>query len=297
MSAATVTPINPRTPSTRSRSVSPQKVSAAPFETPALHVHRVGVGEPLVLLHGLGESHIGWRPVIHAFAQAYDVIAIDLPGFGRSPVLPGSMAPTAANLAAAVERTLDELGIGAYHVGGYSLGARVAIQLAGSDRVRSVVAIAPDGLGTPMERVQGFVAMLAGRGVAMALAPVVGWFPAGRSLFFAGTRSLPWQIAPADAKQLLADFAGSPAYDATNWASLFDMPTHLHTITQPALFLQGTADPLMAPQISRYVSFIPGAKLIYLPGLNHVPISDDPTAVAHHMLTFLDQVAPPSTVE
>jgi len=70
------------------------------------------------------------------------------------------------------------------------------------------------------------------------------------------------------------------------------MPTHLHTISQPALFLQGTADPLMAPQISRYVSFIPGAKLIYLPGLNHVPISDDPKAVAHHMLRFLDQDAP-----
>ena len=70
------------------------------------------------------------------------------------------------------------------------------------------------------------------------------------------------------------------------------MPTHLHTITAPALFLQGTADPLMTPQISRYVTLIPRAQLIYLPGLNHVPISDDPTAVAHHMLTFLDQIAP-----
>ena len=134
--------------------------------------------------------------------------------------------------------------------------------------------------------------MLAGRGVAMALAPVDGWFPAGRSLFLAGTRSLPWRIAPADAKQLLTDFADSPAYEATNWASLFDMPTHLHTITQPALFLQGTADPLMAPQIARYVGLIPGAKLIYLPGLNHVPISDDPQPVAHHILAFLDQIAP-----
>ena len=176
------------------------------------------------------------------------------------------MSPTAANLAAAVEDTLDDLGIGSYHVAGYSLGARVAIQLADSNRVRSLIAIAPDGLGTPVERIQGFIAMLAGRGMAMALAPVDGWFPAGRSLFFAGTRSLPWQIAPADAKQLLTDFAGSPAYEATNWASLFDMPTHLHTITQPALFLQGTADPLMAPQISRYVGLIPRAKLIYLPG-------------------------------
>ena len=266
-------------------------LTVVPNAVPTLHVHRVGTGEPLVLLHGLGESHIGWRPVIQALAAEYDVIAIDLPGFGRSPALAGNTQPNAANLAAAVENTLDELRIGTYHVAGYSLGARVAVQLAATNRVQSVIAIAPDGLGTPLERVQGFIAMLAGRGVAMALAPVDSWFPAGRSLFFAGTRSLPWQIAPADAKQLLTDFAGSPAYDATNWASLFDMPTHLHTITAPALFLQGTADPLMTPQISRYAGLVPGAQLVYLAGLNHVPISDDPNMVANHMLTFLGNQA------
>ncbi len=288
MSAATSTSTVTAFPTSTPR----RSLAAAPRLTQALHVHRVGAGEPLVLLHGLGESHIGWRPVIDALSEDYDVIAIDLPGFGRSPSLPAAVSPTAVNLAAAVNSTLDELGIGAYHVAGYSLGARVAIQLADSDRVRSIIAIAPDGLGTPVERLQGFIAMVAGRGVAMALAPVDGWFPAGRSLFLAGTRSLPWQIAPADAKQLLTDFADSPAYEATNWASLFDMPTHLHTITQPALFLQGTADPLMAPQIARYVGLIPRAKLIYLPGLNHVPISDDPKSVAHHMRKFLTQVAP-----
>lgn len=294
MSTATIAPTSTSSTngSTEPKERAGQALSADPVATPVLHVHRVGAGEPLVLLHGLGESHIGWRPVLDALSEGYDVLAIDLPGFGRSPALPRNISPTAVNLAAAVERTLDDLGVGAYHVAGYSLGARVAVQLAGSDRVRSLIAISPDGLGTPMERMQGFVAMLAGRGIAMVLAPVDGWFPAGRSLFFAGTRSLPWQIAPADAKQLLADFADSPAYDATNWASLFDMPTHLNTITQPALFLQGTADPLMAPQISRYVSLIPGARLIYLPGLNHVPLSDDPTGVAHHMLRFLNKVAP-----
>ena len=292
MSAATSIPTLTRTPSRTPTSVALQPLLGAPVVTSTLHVHRRGAGEPLVLLHGLGESHIGWRPVIDALSEDYDVIAIDLPGFGRSPSLPAAVSPTAINLAAAVNSTLDELGIGAYHVAGYSLGARVAIQLADADRVRSIIAIAPDGLGTPVERLQGFIAMVAGRGVAMALAPVDGWFPAGRSLFLAGTRSLPWQIAPADAKQLLTDFADSPAYEATNWASLFDMPTHLHTITQPALFLQGTADPLMAPQISRYVGLIPRAKLIYLPGLNHVPISDDPKSVAHHMRKFLTQVAP-----
>src|SRR6476659_1356712 len=85
---------------------------------PRLHVHRTGTGEPLVLLHGLGECHIGWRPVIDTLSERHDVIAIDLPGFGRSPALPGNVSPSAANLAAAVQDTLDGLGIGSYHVAG-----------------------------------------------------------------------------------------------------------------------------------------------------------------------------------
>ena len=74
--------------------------------------------------------------MIQPLAAEYDVIAIDLPGFGRSPALPRTVPPTAANLAAAIEATLDDLGIEEYHVAGYSLGARVAIQLAETPRVR-----------------------------------------------------------------------------------------------------------------------------------------------------------------
>lgn len=257
-----------------------------------LFVHRAGSGAPLVLLHGMGESHVGWRPVIDRLVTEFDVIAVDLPGFGRSPALPDTVPPTAANIAAVVGQALDRLGVDRYHVAGYSLGARVAIHLAATDRVRSVIAIAPDGLGTPLERLQGYLALSAGRTMAISLAPIaeqLSWTPVGRSVFFAGNRSLPWQLQPADARQLLADYADAPAYDAANWSSLFDMPTHLHTITAPTLFLQGTCDPLMPQQISRYLALVPGSQLRWLTGLNHVPISDAPDLVAGHMLTFLGQ--------
>ena len=273
----------------------PVRTEISPVQGP-LFVHRAGSGEPLVLLHGLGESHIGWRPVIDRLDTEFDVIAIDLPGFGRSAALPDSLPLTADNLAAAVTTTLDHLGVNRYHVAGYSLGARVAIHLAATDRVRSVIAIAPDGLGTPLERLQGYVALTAGRSMAIGLAPVaepLSWTPVGRSVFFAGSRSLPWHLQPADARQLLTDFAGAPAYDAANWAALFDVPTHLHDITAPTLFLQGTSDPLMPQQVFRYLTHIPGAQLRWLPGLNHVPISDAPDLVARQMRTFLRQHSTP----
>lgn len=264
-----------------------------------LFVHRAGSGEPLVLLHGIGESHVGWRPVLDRLATRYDVIAIDLPGFGRSPALPGSVAPTAGNLAGAVNDALDRLGVDTYHVAGYSLGARIAIHLAGTDRVWSVIAIAPDGLGTPVERVQGYLALSAGRTMALTLAPIaepLSRTPLGRSMFFAGNRSLPWQLTADDARRLLAGYADAPAYDAANWSAMFDMPTHLHTITAPTLFLQGTADPLIPQQIARYLALVPGSQLRWLTGLNHVPISDDPDRIARYMLDFLGRV-PAGAVE
>ena len=67
-------------------------------------VHREGAGEPLVLLHGLGESQVGWRPVTGALAAVDDVMAIDLPGFGRSPALPVRCRPPHRVLRAALGR-------------------------------------------------------------------------------------------------------------------------------------------------------------------------------------------------
>src|ERR1700733_12412087 len=124
-----------------------------PVSTTSLVRHRAGVGEPLVLLHGVGESAVGWRPVQDALSRDYDVIALDFPGFGGSAKLPADALPNAMALADAVEREMDRLELGDFHVAGYSLGARASLGITTTRRICSVVAIAPDGLGTPLERV------------------------------------------------------------------------------------------------------------------------------------------------
>ena len=210
--------------------------------------HRTGAGEPLILLHGVGESAVGWQPIHQALSDHYDVIAVDLPGFGHSPGLPAGVAPTAAALADAVEGELDRLGLAQFHVAGYSLGARVALELATRGRTLSVIAIAPDGLGTPLERVHQAAALLSGRALARLLAPIatpVAATGAGRSLFFAMERSRPWQLPTADARQLLLDFAQAPGYHRTVRAAMVDVPTRLEDISWPVLFLMGTKDPLV----------------------------------------------------
>jgi pimeloyl-ACP methyl ester carboxylesterase len=118
-------------------------------------------------------------------------------------------------------------------------------------------------------------------------APQVAATGAGRSLFFAMERSRPWQLSADDARQLLQDFAGAPGYLDTVRATVFDVPTGLERITCPVLIVQGMADPLVPVQSPRFLAFVPHARMRWLAGLSHVPISDDPNAVASLMLRFL----------
>jgi pimeloyl-ACP methyl ester carboxylesterase len=68
---------------------------------------------------------------------------------------------------------------------------------------------------------------------------------------------------------------------------MVDVPAGLERITCPVLFLHGTADPLVSMQSPQLLAFVRHAQLRWLPGLSHVPISDDPQLVASLMLRFL----------
>ena len=110
----------------------------------ALHYVRRGSGEPLVLIHPLGAELVVWEPVMERLARERDVIAVDLPGFGRSPGL--DRTPTPRMLADAVGGLMDDLGLSRAHVAGNSLGGWVALELAKAGRALSVTGLCTAGL-------------------------------------------------------------------------------------------------------------------------------------------------------
>ena len=112
----------------------------------SLNFIRTGSGEPLLLVHPLGGELVVWEPVMDRLAAERDVIAVDMPGFGASPPLPGGVEPTPQALAAALAAQLDALDVERAHVAGNSLGGWVALELAKLGRARSVTGALRRGL-------------------------------------------------------------------------------------------------------------------------------------------------------
>ena len=56
-----------------------------------------GDGPVMLLVHGLGGAHLNWMAVAPQLAAHHRVYALDLPGFGRSP-LAGRRSTIAANV-------------------------------------------------------------------------------------------------------------------------------------------------------------------------------------------------------
>jgi len=110
--------------------------------------------DPVVLLHGFTGSHESWNPLLDVWSPAARVIALDLPGHGRSRCSDAA-AHTMAGAAAALESLLDELGIAACNLLGYSMGGRLALYFAleHRDRVRRLMLeSASPGLATEQQR-------------------------------------------------------------------------------------------------------------------------------------------------
>ncbi|MFC4947519.1 alpha/beta fold hydrolase [Pseudonocardia sp. GCM10023141] len=275
---------NPKDRSMASCAAPPSPATAHPNAAPTrlqLAWDRGGSGEPLLLVHGIGTTRDDFAALRSRLEDEFDVVAVDLPGHGRSAPIMGR--PTVAAVTDAIERDLDALGIGDVHVLGDSLGARIALELAVRGRALSVVAIAPSGLNLPPERILQGAAMSMARIIMRTIRPAIGPMsqtPLGRTMLLTGLRSHPWDASETEALALRAGFADARGYwSLLFWAILTDVPAGLDRITCPVILAQGTMDLISSAQTPRYLLGIRGARFRLLPGAGHAPQSDVPNTI------------------
>ena len=103
-----------------------------------------GHGRPILIVHGLGASHLSWMPFVDALRDACTVCTYDRRGRGES----GDDAPYA------FEREVDDLlavatALGAEVVLGHSLGGALALEAAlTSDSIRALIVV--EGWASPL---------------------------------------------------------------------------------------------------------------------------------------------------
>jgi pimeloyl-ACP methyl ester carboxylesterase len=249
----------------------------------ALAFTRCGSGAPLVLLHGIGSARQAWDPVIPALAEHFDVIAVDLPGFGESEPLPAHIEPLPAVLAATVAGFLDDLGITAPHVAGNSLGGWVALELAGVHPVASLALLSPAGLWRRKTPLYDLVSLRATRWLAKhatgALCRLMT-YRLGRILVLGQTHGQPSRITPDYARMAIRAMATCPGFDATLEGTRLRCYLAGPPIDAPVTVAFGSRDFILLKRQSRHLDQLPpGTRVGTLPGCGHIPMADNPDAV------------------
>ncbi|KAF0846885.1 alpha/beta fold hydrolase [Nocardia caishijiensis] len=254
--------------------------------------HRRGTGAPIVLVHGLGSRWQVFAPIIDELAETHEVIAVDLPGFGDSPLVPG-VRPGPRGYAAWLTRWLADNAIHRPHVVGSSMGGGIALELGRTGVASAVTAFSPVGFYGPAELrwTKGLLTGMRGaaRGFGAALGRTVD-HRAGRILLLSAMFGRPALVSPPAARLDLAGLAGASAFTAArdDFDNYVLTPAHdLGALTEiPVTIAWGTRDVVLVhrTQSARARTALPFARHHDLPGCGHLPFSDAPHQCARLIL-------------
>jgi len=119
--------------------------------TVKIHYMDEGAGEPLILIHSVGQSIYTWRRLFAKLSESYRVIAIDLPGHGFSD-RPVQFSYGIADYADMLRRVMDALRIQSAHFLAFSMGCAYVLQLArmSPERMGRIIALTPGGVTAEM---------------------------------------------------------------------------------------------------------------------------------------------------
>jgi pimeloyl-ACP methyl ester carboxylesterase len=266
------------------------------------NVVEMGAGPPLLFVHGLSGCWQNWLENIPHFARSRRVLAVDLPGFGASPMpreeisIPG--------YARFLEGICDALSIDAAAVVGNSMGGHIASELAirSPRRVERLMLVAAAGISA--EHVQQSAVMTGGRVVA-----AIATQAAARHEWYArrpGLRRIALSFVVRHADRLSAPMAhelmrgsGKPGFlPALEAVITHRISDRLPQVACPTFVVWGEDDRVIpVGDARRFAKLIPDVRVEILPDTGHVAMLERPVRFNALLEAFLaeapgERVAP-----
>ena len=265
----------------------------------------------VVLVHGLGGSHLNWDLFAPLIRDRARVLALDLPGIGRSE--PGGRRTTVHDNVEVLDRFLTEVAGTPAVLVGNSMGGMISIlQAAASPRSVNGLVLLDAAVPGPRRALDPLVAVT----FALYAIPMVG----ERFLALRRKRSTPLrqvrdmlQLCGVDPDALPAGTVDRsvdliqrredvPAMDRAFLSAarsllrvLVDPRRYraaMASISVPVLMVQGDEDRLVPVAAARDIARRhPGWRYLELPGVGHVPQLQVPEKVAGEFLAWLDETA------
>jgi len=233
-------------------------------------------GTPMIFVHGAAGSHLVWGFQLRALSELTHVIALDLPGHGRSDP-PGRNS--IQGYGEVVLGLLDELNIARAIIVGHSMGGAIAQWLA---------------LSHP-ERVAGLG--LVGTGARLRVLPAIldgllKDFDATAELVVDHSYAQPLDTALRE--RALAEFRACPAsvtHGDFSACNTFDLMTRLGEIRAPTLVVCGKEDQMTPVKYSEFLAtHITGARLVVIDGAGHSVMLEQPLAVNRALSEFVSNL-------
>lgn len=251
-----------------------------------------GSGPTIVLLHGVCHRAHAWDPVVPYLAERFRVVAVDLPGHGRSPDLPES-GDVLEHVVGQLETLLEEVVPAGErpHIAGNSLGGFLALELGARGRASSVTALSPAGFFRSQAEwrytITVFRSLRRAAGRMGRYLPAITDRAAGRAVMMAVFCARPWRY-PAEAAALDSEaIVTNTVLDrADRRAFVFSAPVDEDL---PITLRWGRFD-LVLPsgQVSLAARLFPQAR-VEMSADGHVPMSDDPEGVAASIIACADR--------
>ena len=252
-------------------------------------------GKAIVMVHGLSGAWQNWLENIPYFAREHRVIALDLPGFGQSPMPDWDISIEAYGRL--LHEFCDALGVRKCTVVGNSMGGFIAAEAVTVSQERFEKLVLVSAAGISHARMRRQPAEVAARMGIMTAPLAMRLFERGlrrprlRHVSFAGVFHAPEQLRSELLYEFFHNGTGKPGVlPAVRGLIGYDILDRLEEVEVPTLIVWGRNDHIVPPNDALgYGQRLRNSSTVIFDKTGHCPMAERPVRFNRVLETFLAQ--------